>query len=481
MTKHEPSPLRIATAAMMQETNTFTTDRTVLDDFTQAEGDAVRRVARWKGNGIDAIHVALDGLEVQVMPTFFARALPGGLVLREAYLTIRSRILDGIAASLPLDGICLALHGSMSAEGEDDPEGDLLERIRNGVGPDMPIVCALDMHATLTDRMVMHADGFVAYRTAPHVDEAETGMQAARMLVESIRTGRRIATRMCKVPLLIAGEKTETDVEPTRSLFARLAVEDTMPGVLRTSYVLGFPWADSRHGGCAALVTGLAEFSDTLEEVARRLADRLLEARDDFDFTTEAMEPEEAVDQALADPASPVLVSDSGDNPTAGASQDRTALLRTLVERTKGPAIFAVLADPAAVERCRVAGVGAELSLALGRLDEDPLRPSPYVLAVNVRAIERIKGALHAVVRKEDIDIVLCERRTEVTDPEVLTALGLHPAGCKVVILKSGYLSPAYRRLAGRCLLALTPGDTCEILERLPYQTLVRPIHPLDP
>lgn len=477
--------MRIAVAGMMHETNTFTSLRTGMADFTKAAGAEVHAVERWRGSVFAGILEMLASRGAEPVPIYFARALPSGLVDAETLRTFVARIVAGIVGAGPFDGICLGLHGSMCAEGCDDPEGELLERLREAVGDDVPIVCALDMHATVTQRMIDLANGYAAYRTAPHIDEYETGARAARLLLTALGSRERLVTVWSPIPILIAGEQTETDVSPTKELIEALYAEDGVPGVLETSYLLGFPWADSPHGGAAAVASGFESSRSALIAAADRLADRFWKQRHAFDFSTEALPLAEALRQASEDKRRPVVVSDSGDNPTAGASQDLAVALEAMLAAGMRRSLVAAIYDPASVAACQAAGEGAPVELRLGRLDpyrRDPATPLP--LAVTVARIGSVKDVEYAAVATEagpeGITVLLCAKRTAVYDPSVLTALGLDPGSFDVIVVKSGYLSPAFRSLAGRAILALTPGDTNELLAGLPYRRVKRPIYPLD-
>src|SRR6202008_4749438 len=103
-------------------------------------------------------------------------------VERDAYERIANRLLSLIKDAGPLDGLYLDLHGAMVAEHLEDGEGELLARVRALVGDRLPIVVGLDLHANVTEAMVRHASALVAFRTYPHVDMAETGARAARLL-----------------------------------------------------------------------------------------------------------------------------------------------------------------------------------------------------------------------------------------------------------------------------------------------------------
>lgn len=472
--------MRIATGAMMHETNTFTHMRTGLGAFTCAEGEEVYGIQRWRGTVLDGIFDTLRSGGAELVPAFFARTLPSGTVKRSAYDYIKSKILSGIEKAGTLDGICLALHGSMAVEGMADPQGDLLAELRKITGPGIPIVCPLDMHATVTRKMIENADAFCAYRTAPHIDEYMTGARAAGLLLTSVKSRKKLTTCMRKLPILIAGEKTETDTSPTKELFENLAEMDNEEGILSASYVLGFPWADSVNNGVAALTVGFFDNLPLLDSAAIRLAAAFDHVKEQFDFTTEAHSPEETIEIALRQGSRPVIISDSGDNPTAGASQDSSIMIKLLMDKNVKGALVTAISDKQSYENCFNTGVGKEACLSLGTLKPGSGEASPLSIPVTVKNIARSGNMDYAVVEHDGIDVVISKDRVEVSEPGYMEELGLNLKDYRVIVVKSGYLSPKYRSIAARNMLALTAGDTCEILEELPYKITPRPIFPLD-
>ena len=473
--------MKIAVAAMMQETNTFSHQRTALRHFVTAKGQAVYGMDRWKRRSIFGILDALGAAGQTVIPTFCAIALPGALIERAALEAIVAEIVAGIRAAMPLDGVCLALHGSMAAEGYDDPEGALLTAIRREIGWTVPITCALDMHTTATETMVRCANGYSVYRTAPHIDEYETGERAAALLMQALTTGRKLVTRMVKLPILIAGEMTESDKPPMAALLARTAAWEARYGALDASYVLGYPWADSPHAGVAALATGFAEDSEMMAACAQDMADAFDAIKEAFVFTTEAYPLEEAVAVALAETRYPVVISDSGDNPTAGAAQDMALVAEALLKQHARQALVVAIADGAAYAACAAAGQGGELELSLGRLEAYQVEPpTPLSLHVVVDQVAHAGQMDYAVVRCQGVSIVISRERVSVAEPFDMRELGLPLEQYRIISVKCGYLDPTYLAFAARSILALTPGYTCELLETLPYRRIPRPMFPLD-
>jgi len=472
--------MRIAVGCMMHESNTFTEQTTPLGEFDAHWGEAVYAKCDGARHPFGGIVDTLRERGAELVPTFYGRAMISGTVQAEAYRTMRDAILDGVRQAGRLDGVCLALHGSMYAEGEDDPEGDLLSALRELVGPSVPIVCALDMHATTTDRMMAAANAFAAYRTAPHVDTYETGARAAGLLVSILDNDLDLVTEYVKLPMLLCGEQSESDTVPMKEMLE--LIEETVRDreeVVNAEYLLGFPWADTPHHGVSAIVTGARKDRMKLRDTAARLAERFWARRSEFRYSTEAYPLDECLDVALASREYPVVISDTGDNPTAGASEDLALLLNRLIERQVRDTLVAVIADRESYGRCVEAGPGAAASLALGRLEPTPHAP-PLQVDVHVRALGTGLGVRAAVTDICGITVILTERRIAVYDPGFLDQLGVRAGDYRLIVVKSGYMSKEYQQLAARKLFALTPGETNIDMTSIPYKQLKRPIYPVD-
>lgn len=470
--------MRVAIGAMKHESNTFTSRTTGIEAFDPVAGEELFDDEAWMETSATAGFLDVVGESVDLVPTHFGRSLPSGVVEADAYEQLSSGIVDRVDAAEDLDAVYLDLHGSMFAEEEPDPEGALLASVRRSVGPDTPVVVSLDMHATVTERMVDAADGFTAYRTAPHTDVVETGARAAELLRTIVREDRSTEVERVRLPMLLAGEQSETDAQPMRDLIGKLEAADRQDGVLGTSYLLGFPWADNPHGGVFALAVTDEAGPASAMDVSESLAAAFWERRREFDFTTEARSFAEAVDRAVDSDASPTVIADSGDNPTAGATEDLTYVVRELLHRDISDALVAVIADEDARRRCAEAGTETEVSLEVGRItpdDDEPLR-----VEARVEALEATRGLEAAIIAIDGLTVILTSERTSVTDPDFLREVGLDPAEFGLLVVKSGYLSPAYQSLAADQVLALTPGDTNEVLSELPYRETPRPIYPLD-
>lgn len=467
----------VAVGTISHESNTFAPGETTLEEFTfVTDKDVIDSFAA--GRSIQGIIDVLTERGYELHPTVGATALPGPTVAEHTYERIVQAFLDR-CAGVELAGVCLDLHGSMVAEGTPDAEGAFLRRLRDVVGPDVPIAGALDMHATITEPMIETLDAITGYRTAPHTDVVETGERAARLLHSSVATNRSFRVGWEPLPMLLAGERSETDAAPMTDLIDSLPRTDPSKEIANVDYFLGFPWADSPHAGCHAVITGGEAAHAAVQATAREYATAFWDCRDTFDFTTEAHQPAAALREAAQSTVRPVVIAETGDIPGAGGTQDLTGFLATIVGSDDvRDAVVAAIVDNTAVSQCMAAGEGATVQLALGRHYPET---DPFECTGTVRTIH-IDGPIDAV--RLDIGstavILVDERSNYHRDPDFLSTFDLPPEEQGLIVLKSGYLSPAWKDVAARRLFALTRGYTDQVLARIPYERVPRPIYPID-
>lgn len=482
---------RVLVAGLHHESNSFNPIITEERDFVVSRGEAIIEELQAQSSMAGIVDtLTLSGC--QVVPTLFGRAVPNGVISRTFYYQIKEELLlftQEALAEGPLQGATLALHGSMAVEGLDDPEGDLLEALREII-PDIPLFVALDMHTTYTEQMHTHADGFVGYKCAPHTDCYETGVHAAQMTLDVMRSHVIPTTAWVKIPFLVAGEKSETSTEPMKTLIEIAREVESAPSILAVSYLMGFPWADSPHCGVTALVVtdndqGLADFE------AERLARFFWEYREEFRFHTETYHPAKALRIALEAVAlgeeTPLYLSDSGDNPTAGSSADCTGFLELILKekdlsKTLGkPILYGGIYDPQAVEACR-GRVGERVELTFGACF-DIATSKPITRLGVVKSFYTNYGpyqASMALFSTGYVDLVLVSEHIGFTEPDLFEALGADPRDREIVVCKLGYLTAQHKRISRRSIMALTRGSSHEILERLSYRRVPRPMFPLD-
>jgi microcystin degradation protein MlrC len=461
--------MRIAVGGIHTECSTYSPVLMAVEDF---------RVLRDAGLLGAEYFNFLDAGGIEHVPLLHARAVPGGPVSRVAYDAFKEEFLAKLKAALPLDGLYLAMHGAINVEGMDDAEGDWISAARTVVGPDCPIAASYDLHGNVSQRIIDQLDIFAAYRTAPHIDVRETMVRAWSMLVETLRTGIRPGVTWAKVPLLLPGECTSTEDEPAKSIYLSLPAFDAQPGILDANLMIGYVWADEPRATACAVVTGTDKASAS--KAAEDIAQQYWNAREKFGFGPVTGPLEEMLDIASATGTSPVILADSADNPTGGGVGDRADVLRALIARDWQGALLAGITDRPAVDACFAAEEGASLAIRIGG-SLDPASTPADVTATVLRLNDSNAAAdRQAVVSVGGITIVLAARRRPYHNLEDFRQLGLDPKAVRLLVVKSGYLSPELAPIANPNLMALTDGVVNQDIANLASHRRARPVFPFD-
>jgi microcystin degradation protein MlrC len=476
--------LRIGIGGLWHETNTFAPGRTELADFEAlvlADGpreirDSLEGTATEVGGALGAC--AELGLEA--LPFSYAGAVPGPLVSEAAWAALRERFVAHLEAALPLEALVVALHGALVVEGKDDPESELLATVRETVGS-IPIAVTLDLHANPGERLVDEVDIVLGYETYPHVDAAERGAEAVRLLADVVNGDLAPLVAGRRLPLLTCPLAQATAAEPMASLLADARRLCARPGLVAVSLVPGFPYADVDRLGFSVLATGEGRAPD---EAAEELAGLVWARRDAF--RPELVPVDDAVDRALR-ASGPAVLADVGDNVGGGAPGNATVLLAALLE-AGATGVVAVLHDAAAASEAARAGEGAQVEIRPG----DP----PLTLTGRVRRAsetryrrtgsymtgQEVDLGLCAVVEATGADILLTSRRAMPFDADHLRVVGIEPAERHVLIVKSALAwQAAFGDIGAEALFVDTGGVTTCRLDTLPYTRVPRPIAPLDP
>ncbi len=461
--------MRIAVGGIHTECSTYSPVLMAVEDF---------RVLR----GADLLEAEyfnfLEAEGVEHIPLLHARAVPGGPVSRVAYEAFKAEFLDRLSAALPVEGLYLAMHGAMNVEGMDDAEGDWISAARAVVGPDCIVGSSYDLHGNVSQRIVDQLDIFAAYRTAPHIDVRETMARAWSMLVDALKSGKRPGVAWAPVPVLWPGERTSTEDEPTKGLYDILPGLDRREGILDANLMIGYVWADEPRATACAVVTGLekAAAAKAAEEIARSYWD----ARDEFRFGPVTGPLPEMLDIAEKAETKPVILADSADNPTGGGVGDRADVLNALIARNFEGALLAGITDRPAVETCFSAGKGATVTLSIGGTLDPSSKPAEVKAEVISLVDPGAEAEREAVVRIGGITVVLAARRRPYHNIADFTRLGLDPKAVRLLVVKSGYLSPELAPIANPNLMALTEGVVNQDIEGLVSNRRARPAFPFD-
>jgi microcystin degradation protein MlrC len=413
-----------------------------------------------------------------------AGAQPSGTTTRHAYETLRDELLSDLKKALPVDMVVLGLHGAMVADGYDDCEGDLLQRVRAMVGPGVVVGAELDPHNHLTPPMTANADVIISYKEYPHTDVLERALELVDLCAATVE--KRIkpvaAVVDCEMVALF-----HTSRQPARGFVERMQSLEGKDGILSVSLTHGFPWGDVPEMGTKVLVYADGDAAKA-QKLARQLADEVIAMREKLAPPSPGIDA--ALDEALAFQGGPVVLADGADNPGGGAASDSTFILRRMVERGITNAALGPLWDPVAVRIAFDAGVGAQLPLRIGG-KVSPLSGEPMDLQVTVKSLvpNHLQTGLAgtptpmgdaALVEANGIEILLVTLRNQAIGTDLFTKAGCDLASKKIAVVKSSqHFHASYSQIAKHVIYADAPGSVARDLNTLPFRKVRRPLWPL--
>ncbi|MDH5251576.1 MAG: M81 family metallopeptidase [Cyclobacteriaceae bacterium] len=472
---------RIAIAGLAIESSTFSPALTDEEAFHAKTGDDIFALYPFLSPD------SADRNRANWIPTLIGRALPGGTVTREAYESLAKQILERLEKDKPYDGLFFDIHGAMSVAGLDDPEGDLIVRIREMVGKETLISTSMDLHGNVSMRLAQNTDLITCYRMAPHEDAGESKKRAVDNLLYRIESGKGKPAYKAwiPVPILLPGEKTSTRIEPGKSLYAQVGPAAAQEGIIDAAIWIGYAWADEPRNHAVVMVTG--DDKEKVTAIAEQLARSFWDVRSQFAFVAPTATLDESLNKALASKKHPFMISDMGDNPTAGGAGDVTWTLQEILARPEfksanGPSlIYASIPGPDLVAKAVAAGVGGKVEAYAGAAIDARFAP-PLRLSGIVKAI--VQGDEHAetevVVQIGSVQVIVTKKRKPYHYEADFTRLNLNPRKADIVVVKIGYLVPELYDMRSDWIMALTPGGVDQDLERLPYKRINRPMFPFD-
>lgn len=462
--------MKIFSAFLATETNTSGVMPTAGIDFENNglyRGDASLR----NPTGFGAAHVALKQMAAAdghtVVESLTAHAQPSGITARSAYEQYRDWIVEDLKAALPVQAVVLFMHGAMVADGYDDCEGDTIERVREVVGPGIPIGVELDLHCHISDRMLTQSDVIIAYKEYPHTDTMLRLEELYSLIVRQAEGQIKPVTAVHDLRMIGLWHTTK---EPMRSFVDRMAALEGKDGILSISLGHGFPWGDTPDTGAKLWVVADADLAK-----AQALAERL--GQEFWALRHETWQPplsiKAAVEEARLAPQGPVILADVADNPGGGAMGDSTFILQGLLDAGVHDVAIGAIWDPGAVIICNSAGVGARLKLRIGGKC-GPLSGAPVDLMVTIKAIVENHsqsglgfrwplGTGVWVQTDQGMDIALCTLRSQPLSLEVFEGLGIQLKGRKAIVVKSSqHFHAAYAPIASKVLYVGAPGSVSQ-------------------
>ena len=488
----------VAIGGIMHESNTFSDTPTDFDAFHTSVDDEI--INAWAdthhemGGFIGFIESAAQH-EYTLYPTLMASATPAGRVTDAAFARLTDMLIQRLKVSAPTyEGLLLALHGAMVVESYPDGDGELLRRLRTVFPAEFPIVVTLDHHANVSEQMVNLSTALVIYKTNPHIDQRQRGLQAFALMHCILSEGITPTQSLSKPPMLLNIRYQNTSAEPMRSILNAAAELEARDDVLVANVAAGYPYADVYEAGPAFVVV-----TDEHRQLARQEADRLSKMLWDVhgQLTLDLPDAATAVRQAINAEKQPVILVEMGDNIGGGSPGDSTIILAELLKQ-KAFGFVVVLCDVESVQTCLQTGVGEEVVLNVGG-KTDTRHGEPVPIRGRVRLIHdghfietepRHGGqkyhnqGLTAVVELAAPHrslVILTSRRQTPFSLQQLLSLGIQPQAMQIIVVKAAIAyRAAYEPIAGEIIEVDTPGLTAVNPQHFTYQEIRRPIFPLD-
>jgi microcystin degradation protein MlrC len=481
--------MRVFTASLATETNTFSPIPTDYDSFFSAfyarpgEHPETPTIC-------SAVFPVLRRRRAEEGFTLIegtaAWAEPGGYVRQDVYEGLRDEILGQLQAALPVDCVILGLHGAMVARETDDCEGDLLARVRELVGPKVVVAAELDPHSHLTAKRVHEANLLVAFQEFPHIDFEARAEQVVELALAATRGQVQpvMSTYDCRMI-----DVFPTTQEPMRSFVDGMKALEGQDGILSVSLIHGFMAGDVPEMGTQLLViTDNAPVKGN--QLAQELGEKIFALRGTTKMRTYNLEEALAqVEQAVAG-AGPIVLADMWDNPGGGTSGDNTLILHALLKAGVTSLGVSTIWDPQAAQLAHGAGVGTRLEMRIGGKTHPSSGP-PFDGLFEVRTLadpgwqsfveSRVTLGKTTVVRLvgTEVDIILNSNRTQTFNPNIFTNLSLDPCQKQVLLVKStNHFYAAFTPLAQRILHVAVPTCYPSDPATAPYRKLNRALWP---
>jgi len=469
--------MRVGIAGFIHESNSFSVIPTTLSDFQVWEGQAIIDDFAHTFHEIAGFIAGASEFGYELCPLVVANATPAGPLTAATYETLVDKLLVALKKAPALDGLLLALHGAMVAEGFPHADAETVHRVREALGKNFPLVVTHDYHANVSEELVADADALLIYKTNPHIDQRERGLQAASILARTICREVKPVMAIAKPEVLFNIVFHNTSRPPMKPLMQAAIETEKKPGILACSIAAGYQYADVPAMGPSIVVVA-DDDPELAQQEASRLGQMMWDIRDQL--IPHIPDPATAVQRAMTSKRAPVALFDLGDNIGGGSSGDGTVLLKELIDQQADGWVVTIY-DPEAANACAQSGIGNTVSLQVGGKTDDMHGPTLSITG-KVRTLhdgtfeetERRHGGrryfnqgLTAVLEvgkttsKRGGLLVLNSRRTSPNSIHQITCVGIQPQQQRILVVK-GAVAPraAYEPVCAEIIEVDTPGAT---------------------
>ena len=491
---------RFVTAVFSHETNTFSSIPTPLKSFGRysggdgpVSGEAALSAYRGTNTPVAAYIDLAEEAGAELNFAIAAQATPSGCAEDTVLEHVAEAVIDAVRSGC--DALFLDLHGGMVTQGFDDPEGELLSRVR-AVAPDLPICVAFDFHTNMSKATAENATVITGYRTYPHVDTYETGERAGRTLIRALAGEIDPIILWHTLPLLTHLNCQTPSRQPMKDIMDKAIAAEAEGRVLNASVLGGWPLADIPHVGVHGVIVADRAQANEAQALLMDLMSMTWERRDDFFFAVEPIE--DSISRAKGMPEGPIVLADHGDVGGSGGSTDVHVVLAEVIHQGLEDVCAGPFWDPGTVEQMVAAGIGTKVTVQLGGKTDYPaigFKGEPLELTGTVRRITdgkfvvtgpkntgiRENLGVCAVLDTGSIEIVVCSTRHEPYDLGVFSHAGIDPASKKFILIKSRqHFRAGFEPILKDVVMVSGPGICSSDYSQFPWKNVRRPIYPLD-
>ncbi len=401
---------------------------------------------------------------VTFIPNKFYRSLPGGPVDKKFFIKTINNITNDLIITKPIDGILLIMHGAMYVKGISDPEGFFIKKIRSKVSKNCKISLSYDLHGQMTHSIIKNIDYFAAYKTAPHIDVKQTYSRSLKMLIDGILRNKKNHIIWKKIPVLVSGEMSSTIVQPCKKIYKNLNIFNKMKGINDCNLLVGYVWADTKRATASAIVN--CTDVNIGKRVCKKIALSYWNSRFKLVYDMQSYKLNRIFH--VINKKKFTILADSGDNPTAGGVGSRIDVLEYVFKNKIQNTLFAGIFNEE---------IFKELKIKKNKIViKDTFSKKKISISIDKFYLKND----NAIVTSNNNTIIFTKYRKPFHYLSDFKELNINLKKYKILVVKSGYLSPELKKLKADNFMILTDGFVTQDFKRIKNLFREKPIYPFQ-
>ena len=462
------------------ETNTYSNKKTFIKDFKSYQWHENNNLIKKNLNTNTEIGGFLDVLNqknANVIPSLFAAAVPSGVVTKKTFLKIVTKLVSYIR-NIQIDGVILALHGALVVEKIPLPELFLVNKIKEKLEKNIPVVATFDLHANLSYELFDVCEMLIGYDTFPHVDMRQRGREAAQNLCAIIENKKKPKKFFKKLPILTVPQMQSTSETPMKEIMRSVFDAEKKMGIDTISISPGFPYSDVKNLGLT--VIGYGSNSNVLNRECKKLLNIIILNKNKFSPQFLTINDLEKILLDSKRLIKPIIITDASDNVGGGALGNNTEVLEILKKyKLSGTIVMwsPYLTKKNFLNKFFSKSVGSKITYE----DYNLPKINGYII-FKATNFSYIRDGLYMTGQKVNVGnvlvletefklkIILTENRVMPFDDKHIKVFGIEPKQEDIIVTKSGSAwKIAFGKIAKTVLNVDTNGICSSNLKKITY------------